>query len=531
MLTLGLHSLGHDTGVSLWDRGELLFAMETERLTRVRYESRVEAAIEALRENSEFDPACVGRIVSSSPFHRGIIDVPDADVAERALTKERQHHHNTFSHMFGRKIPCTIVSHEVSHAVLALQEAGWRDRTLVLVNEGRGVFSRNALYFYSNDHLELLNWNLLSWFATGFGWSSIGYLVGLGKSPGVAGKAMALGGFQEPGNREREALIQVRPEIAQLGEDDRVHEGHKLIQRLGSLQDFDAKCRLVSALQSLFVEEIVHKICSAARQNSAQAVALSGGCGLNIVANSALREALQVPLFVPAACNDSGQALGAAIYAQAFIDGVKPKPSSMYAIGAPITSDGAQAYLDRKGFDSTEATPKRVARLLAEGKVIALAQGRSEIGPRALGNRSILADPNAQDIKVRVSERLKGRESFRPLAPIMRDETFARVLPGNLPSPAMLFNFNVKGLGFGDAAHVDDTARIQTVSSTSNPFVHALLAEFEDLSPSPALINTSLNSGGRPICLTEQHVFDDFPAGTVDAYVLGDRLVLAQQGL
>ncbi|GGX66742.1 carbamoyltransferase [Tateyamaria omphalii] len=527
MLTLGLHSLGHDTGVCLWDEGELVFTMETERLTRVRYETRVDAALKAVRAHPSFDPNRIGRIASSSHFRRNILDVPQPDLAERALISERKLHYNTVSSMFGRDIPCTIVSHEVSHAVLGLHEAGWRDRTLILVNEGRGVFSRNALYFYADGRLQLVDWNLMPWFGTGFGWSSVGYLVGLGRHPGVAGKAMALGGFQGPGARESAALRDVDPCIADLSEPDQTQQADRLLGELGGSLDFDGKCRLVASLQDLFVSAIIGRVTEAVGEHNAQAVALSGGCALNIVANSALRNALSVPLFVPSACNDAGQALGAALYAQMFVDGVQPGAFALCALGDPVTPETAARFLAQRGMSSVDASPQRVGRMLAEGKVIAVAQGQSEIGPRALGNRSILADPNVPGVKERVSERLKGRESFRPLAPIMREETFARILPGRPESPAMLFNFDVTGLGFGAAAHVDNTARIQTVSQSQNPFVHAVLGEFEPLSGSPALINTSLNSGGRPICLTESDVFDDFPSGTVDAYVLADRLVVA----
>jgi carbamoyltransferase len=526
MQILGLHSLGHDTGACLWEGGQLIYAIEAERLTRRRHETAIAAAVQVIVAHPRFRPDQGMHIASSSHFSPDLLEVPDRDRAMTALVQDHALHYDTTCRFQGMTLPCTIVSHEVSHAVLALEKAEWADGTTVLINEGRGVFSRNALYHYAGGVLKLVEFNLLPWFATGFGWSSLGYLIGLGRNPSVAGKAMALSAFQPVGDSECDALLAVPRHLPDMAEAEKEAEGKRLLHLLGTNESFDARCRLVAALQSLFTQALLEALKPRLAALGSKQLALSGGCALNIIANSVLRQALSIPVIIPSACNDSGQALGAALYVQHFVLGQTTTPFSAYSIGDPITSDTTEQFLRARGIASQEATPDAVADLLAKGKVVALAQGRSEIGPRALGNRSLLADPNAPGIKAHVSETLKGRENFRPLAPIMRVERFNRLFPNDPDSPEMLFNYDVTGMRFGGAAHVDGTARIQTVTAASNPLVHGILAAFESRSSSPALINTSLNAGGRPICLTEADVLDDFPLGCVGAYVLADRLIV-----
>lgn len=526
MQVVGIHSLGHDTGLCLWEDGELIYSIETERLTRRRHETDVDAAIEALKRHPRFDLAQLKCIASSTYFRQNLLNIPDPKAVNIALTVDKRPHLETNCSFLGKKLPCIIVAHEASHATIGLHTAGYANNTTILVNEGRGIFSRNALYHYTDGKIQLIDHDLLPWFASGFGWSALGYLIGLGRTPSAAGKAMALSAFQPVFDRELSALREVPQNLPNLPSNKRENIGRYLLAKLEVGESFDARCRLVSALQSLFTQTIHEILGKCIKRLGTEHLALSGGCALNIITNSKLREAFKQPIFIPAACNDAGQALGAALYTLKFCMGITPHPFSIYSTGDPITPQSARTFLMNKGLNFVSAEPSKVAELLANGKVIALAHGKSEIGPRALGNRSLLADPAIPGIKKRVSEKLKGRESFRPLAPIMRRENFEQLLPGQPLSPKMLFNYNVKGLGFGDSAHVDDTARIQTITRDDNPFVHEILTEFESYSSSPALINTSLNSGGRPICLTEADVLADFDSTQVDAYVLSDYLVI-----
>jgi len=147
--------------------------------------------------------------------------------------------------------------------------------------------------------------------------------------------------------------------------------------------------------------------------------------------------------------------------------------------------------------------------------------GQGELGPRALGNRSLLGSPVVSGMKQRMSERIKHREWFRPLAPVMRMERFREVFKTDLASPHMLFSYDAVHANIPEAIHVDGTARIQTLASKDNLQLYELLSEFEKRTGIAALINTSLNQKGRAIAQTSNDVLDDFLDSDVDLFVFG----------
>jgi len=523
MQIVGIHSAGHDTGISLWEDGELLFSVETERLTRRRHDHAAEAAVAALRAFPGFDVARVGLVAVSTGYRQALVQVEDSDRI-RAAIAERTLHVETRCGLFGRSIPCVVVAHEASHAAIALHYAGAAASALILVNEGRGSFSRNALFDFTGGSLALLETDPLPWFGSGFGWSAMGYAIDLGRGPSVAGKTMALGGFAPPDPRLMEAILEVAPDLGQADETRRLAERSRLLAE-GQIDSFDKRAALISSFQQLFTRSVTQLLTDRLAGRPREVVALGGGCALNIVANAQLRQELNVPLAIPPAPNDAGQALGAAIYAMRFILGIEPKPFSVYSVGEAESPEAVRRTLAEAGLASTDYCPDHVAERLAEGAVVAFMHGKAECGPRALGHRSILAHPGLGGMKQKVSERIKHREWFRPLAPVVRDETLKRLRPEAQLSPYMLFNYDSDGLGLSEASHIDGTARIQTLNHVDNPKLHQLLDRFERVSGQNGLINTSLNAGGRPIAQTTRDVLDDFWESEVDLFVFGESVV------
>lgn len=518
MRIIGLHTLGHDTGIAVFDDGRLVFALETERVTREKHDHRVDAAIDAYLEQ---DPRGLERAdmfaVSTNIRHR-IIEIPEISAIETrirnyALSVE------TEGMIRGVKRPTLVIAHEASHAALAAHYAKEVLPSVIFVNEGRGTFSRNAIFRADETQLRLLDHDLLPWYATGFGWSAMGWLFERNISPSMAGTLMALGAFGESKPAIERQFLDPPPDLHYRDREEQARVAEKMARCGYMVDSFEARADTIATLQHLFTSRIADLLEAQVDCDSARSLALAGGCALNIVANTMLRQRIKLPLIIPPAPNDAGQALGAAIYCIQYALGQSVEPFSPYSNGIPQDGKAALKSCRRYGFSTQDFDPEYIAGRLADGAVVALHIGRGEIGPRALGHRSLLAHPGIAGMCKRVSQRIKSREWFRPLAPVMREETFQRIFPGMSGSPHMLFNYDASTIPIPEARHVDGTARIQTLPSGSVPALEDVLGHFEKLTGVPALINTSLNRKGRAIAYLFEDTISDFGTSDVDMFV------------
>ncbi|MBY6142000.1 3-hydroxymethylcephem carbamoyltransferase [Leisingera daeponensis] len=214
-----------------------------------------------------------------------------------------------------------------------------------------------------------------------------------------------------------------------------------------------------------------------------------GGCGLNCDWNTNWKDSgLFSEVFVPPVANDSGSAIGTAIDAQFHLTGEPKIEWSVYS-GQHFQSDEC---VDSAEFDVLEPNIGTVATLLANDMILGWVSGRYEIGPRALGNRSILAAPFRASTRERLNV-IKQREQFRPIAPVCLEDDAKKWFGCNQPSPFMLYTYRASTNELSAVTHVNRTARIQTVSEVSNPRLHELLTAFKDLTGYGVLCNTSLN--------------------------------------
>ncbi|MFI9202955.1 carbamoyltransferase C-terminal domain-containing protein [Streptomyces sp. NPDC053048] len=524
MKVLSLHSLGHDSGVAYFEDGRLVHSMETERLTRWKHDHRIALALRYILSRPDVDADGIDLVAVSSPVRDSVLRIPDLDRAMAAVNSGAPHYRTTCD-LLGRTVDCVIVTHEVSHAALALQYAGHPEGCLVLTNEGRGQISHSSLFRYAEGRLEWIETEPLPWYGTGFGWSAFGYLYGFGKGPSVAGKVMALGGYGQPSAAIREILE---------GIDDRILTDRALAERVGAElmtrpefgADFQQRADCIASLQQMFTESVyagLAKHIDAAGRDDVP-LALGGGCALNVVANAHLRKRFNRDIAIPPACGDAGHPLGAGVYAQRFLYDRPVEPFGVYLNGQAETEEEIRGTIMAAALDPLPYEPDAAVRVLAGGGVVAMVGGPSESGPRALGNRSLLGSPDVAGMRERLSERLKEREWFRPLGAVMRTEDFRQRFPGEPPSPYMLFNYDVPEGLIPEARHVDGTSRLQTVSHDQNPRLHHLLAEFERATGTPALINTSLNARGRAIAHRAHDALLDFRERDVDLFVLGDLM-------
>jgi carbamoyltransferase len=278
------------------------------------------------------------------------------------------------------------------------------------------------------------------------------------------------------------------------------------------------------------VEEVLLDLCCWLHEATGErTLTMAGGVALNCVAAMRLHEKGPFEeIWIQPAAGDSGTALGAAVHV-AWQLGDPVRPMRTAALGRGWSDDELAAWLEGAGVvhERPDELADTVAEVLAADGVVAWFQGRSEYGPRALGHRSLLADPRDPATTARLNE-VKGREGFRPVAPMVLAERADELFAGRLPSPHMLFAHRVAPAWrdrIPAVVHVDGTARIQTVDRREEPLVAGLLDRFEERTGVPVLVNTSLNMAGRPIVDDPRDALECFGSAPIDLLAMGPFVV------
>jgi carbamoyltransferase len=295
---------------------------------------------------------------------------------------------------------------------------------------------------------------------------------------------------------------------------------------------------LASSLQARLEEVYLGMLRKLASRTKTKAVCLAGGVAFNCVANGKIFDSTPFEkVYVHPAAGDAGLAVGAAFYVwhqtlgrpRSFVmDQAYWGPGySQQEIGAAIQN----SPVAQDGFTITELSDdqlfRRTAAIIADGKILGWFQGRAEWGPRALGNRSIVADPRRPEMKDTLNRRIKHREIFRPFAPSILAEKTGEWFAKSYPSPFMTLAYSVqleKRDKIPAPTHVDGTGRLQTVTRDANPRYHALISEFEKQTGVPVVLNTSFNDNEPIVCRPEE-ALDCFQRTQMDALVLGNILI------
>ncbi len=290
----------------------------------------------------------------------------------------------------------------------------------------------------------------------------------------------------------------------------------------------------VAATLQWATEEAMLGLARAARRRTGcDSLCLAGGVALNAVANARiLKESGFERVFVQPAAGDAGGALGAAMALSAARDGGRPSRPDSPFLGSDIDEGSVEELAVGLGFSCRplEDIAGTVAKLVSEDKIVAFARGRFEWGPRALGQRSILASPRKVATKDRLNRAIKRREPFRPFAPAVleaRSTAFFEEPPNDM-TPFMTTVSRVRDEAqdaLGAVTHVDGTARLQTVSASSSPELYSILSALESRGEAPIVLNTSLNGPGQPIVASATDALAFFASHSVDALVVGGSLV------
>ena len=292
---------------------------------------------------------------------------------------------------------------------------------------------------------------------------------------------------------------------------------------------------LARSLQLVTEEAMLALAAAAMRETGSKNLCLAGGVALNCVANGRiLRESGFEQVFVQPAAGDAGGAIGAAAYVAHAIENEPRHALRHVFLGPAFGREECQRCLDGLGvpYESPEneaALLDATARRLADGQVVGFYHGAMEFGPRALGHRSILADPRPAAMRDIVNEKIKKREGFRPFAPAVPIESAPEWFELDVESPYMLLTTSVRKRVIPAVTHADDSARVQTVSADASPRFHRLLVRFGELTGCPVLLNTSFNVRGEPIVCTPDDAYRCFRGSGLDALVLGDFLLDKRQ--
>ena len=317
----------------------------------------------------------------------------------------------------------------------------------------------------------------------------------------------------------------------------------KLAELLGPARDpedpefFGKWADIAHSAQVVYEEIFFHVLEDLQRRTGLDKLALAGGCALNSVANGKIFERTKFrELFAQPAAGDDGTAIGAAFYVEHAILG-RPRSYVMRDAYTGLSFDdkevqtaiekargnGWDARIDVRRLEDADLF-REVAAAAAAGRVVGWFQGRMEFGPRALGNRSIVADPRRADMKDILNKRIKHRETYRPFAPSVLEEKAAQIFERGEPSPFMMLVYKVREAErarIPAVTHVDDTGRLQTVSAASNPRYHALISEFERQTGVPLMLNTSFNEH-EPIVATPDEALACYLKTRMDVLALGN---------
>lgn len=305
-------------------------------------------------------------------------------------------------------------------------------------------------------------------------------------------------------------------------------------------------CHIIAKIQDELTQALKVRLLKLAERNNIDSIVVAGGVALNCLAMGSIAQSVNVRLSIPPAPGDTGQALGNALWAAYCIDSPCPEQSPLEILQAPfwgipnaektlmealriLALDPKIIILDKQTIKSQS---EYAAKALSEGKIVATCLGKSEYGPRALGGRSILADPRYMESKIKVNA-FKKREQFRPFAPAILKEKMNDYFDCSIDSPFMSFALPFKKEVvklIPAVVHADGTARVQTVESTSSSPLRSILEFFDKITNVPILLNTSFNEKGEPIVETPLDAASAFIKSDLDVLLLDNHIILHKKG-
>ena len=530
MIVLGIYGGAnpgqHDPAAAIVKDGEIIAVCEEERYLRVK-SAWGRLPIHAIRDCLHMADATMDQVdlvVTPGATHSGL-----ADRTAVYLT-----------HHFGSCPQIEIISHHRAHLASAFYPSGF-ERAMCLSYDGYGDQISTVLALGDGDKLDILEtypWEN----SLGVFYSAVTSYLGFDPSQDEY-KVMGLASFGSPGvdlshfltstaqGYEVAASRCFRPGHATLANDEPLYGPgfDELGAARNASQPLEQRHADIAYAAQHLLEELTHALVGRLISlTGLDALCLAGGVALNCTANGSLLRRLDIrQLWVQPAASDRGLGLGCALHGSVALGGAHRTALTTAAMGkaysaTEVASAALMSGIPIRRVSDPSAT---TARLLEQGLVIGWYEGRSEFGPRSLGHRSILADPRSNEMRTRVNDSVKFRESFRPFAPAVLEERAGELFDMAAPSPFMTITYPVMSRwesSLKAVVHVDGTSRVQTV--TDGPF-RQVIKEFEDLTGVPAVLNTSFNVRGEPIVESPRDAVATFAGSGLDALVMGDLVL------
>ena len=556
MISIGInYSQMHDSSACIARDGEVLFAVAEERLSRVKHDARFPAlAIRACLDFAgagadQVDFVCQGWSPPQTAYLHDLRSYATGSqpVDSRALLNSTRHFvsmwhqhsgENRFRQIFGATRPeFRLFEHHLAHAISAYAFSGLDDAA-ILVIDGRGAWEATSIWHGRDgriEHVRTISWpNSLGLFYAQFThylgfepysdeWKVMG-LAPYGQAGIDLSRFISIGG---EGYRVATRLL--------IGKDSAPSAGIEAVlgpRRAPESEITDHHKNIAFAVQDACEQAMLRLAAGAVARTGCRNLCLAGGVALNSKANGKiLTSGLVNNLFVQPAAGDDGVCLGAALAPHLDAGGELPLHKMRHAYLGPASSDAEieKAITTYKIQHRRVSDPaKAAAELLANGKILGWFQGRMEFGPRALGSRSILADPRDPQMTEKVNNAVKFREWWRPFAPSMLAENAGNYIESATDSPFMILTAQVrpdKRRIIPAVTHVDGSARPQTVERDVNPLYWKLICEFGGLTGVPVIMNTSFNLRGEPIVCTPTDAIRTFFSSGMDALMIGSFLV------
>jgi carbamoyltransferase len=565
---LGINAYDHDVSACLLRDGEIVFAISKERITGEKhdtgfYEKVVGYCLEA--EGISMDDLDV--------VVRNCYILPVEDMEKRLLYDDYPELLDENERIQAKKNPlfCSksdkvlTISHHLAHAYSAFAVSPF-DEGVVMVVDGVGSYCSDVMekytetekseplaresesyYIFNGSEIETLK---KIWLKPTRGFLSDEFYImpGLGAlysrvsnyifaDWNTCGEVMGLAPYGRSG--QFRPLLEIKDGVLEIP--DWTDELNKpwVPETDQDWEDSPSKQHwedMAWQVQHDTEDVLLHRAKWLRETTGAKNLCIAGGVGLNCVANGRIvREAGFDNVWIQPAAGDDGIAIGCAYYGHlAVLKGQRSFVMKHANLGRKYTDDHALKFLD-KGLIrlETKKTPssnicRDTAELISEGHVFGWFQGGSEFGPRALGNRSILADPREAKMKDIINEQVKHRQPFRPFAPIVLAERAEEIFEDCVESPFMLLAMKVRPEWrdkIPAVIHVDGTARVQTVCQDNNERLYKLLKEFDAITGVPVLLNTSFNVKGEPIVEEPQDAVECFLSTGIDYLALQDVLI------
>lgn len=549
---------GLDSAAALIVGGRIVAAAAEERFTGEKQTGSFPAGAidyclsEGGLEISEIDEIAHG--FEFSPYERASRLDPvsaeryDAVYSRDALLRDIEHHLPGFPADRVHHVP-----HHLAHAASAYFTSGW-DECLVVVVDGMGEVESATIYHARGGKLKKLR-SISASHSIGILYSLITLHLGFDFN-GDEYKIMGLAPYGCPAKFRPffEKAVEFLPDgairipLLSLNSSAEERENYRASRRffdseLGPRRKKDDEVTdhhrdIAAALQECLEKAMLHICRHFQKETSSRRLALAGGVALNCTVNGSLvRSGLFDEIYVQPAAGDDGTALGAGLYRSALHGEARNQRLPVPFFG-PASSNAEimnairdyQCDVHVTSFPNLAAVSAEAARWVARGKVIAWHRGRMEFGPRALGNRSILADPSHPEMRDRINAMVKKREAFRPFAPAVSLEqahVWFEMHPGT-HLPYMITTVNVREAHrptLPAITHVNGSARVQTVSEKDNPDFHVLLKEVGKITGREMLLNTSFNVKGQPMVNTAREAISTFLGTGIQALFLENHLV------